>query len=183
MSYHRRRSAMMLLVVLGLVLSSGCGSMTNHMQRVPVTSVPAGASVTVNGKPKGETPVMIWLDRKDKAHVVRIEYPGYDPVEIRPKNVTSGGSIIGNFVLGVALALPIATYTSISTHEDHFFPMAAGFGVLFTLVDIGLKYGYVLRPKELSVTLIKANGEPRVRVLLIDAAVMRDITWIRVRRD
>jgi hypothetical protein len=28
---------------------------------------------------------MIWLDRKDKNHVVRIEYPGYDPVEIRPE--------------------------------------------------------------------------------------------------
>jgi hypothetical protein len=61
--------------------------------------------------------------------------------------------------------------------------MTAGFGGLFTLIDIGLKYGYVLRPKELSVTLTKANGEPRVRVLLIDAAAMRNITWIRVRRD
>ena len=126
---------------------------------------------------------MIWLDRKGKAHVVRIEYPGYDPVEIRPKQVTSGLSLIGNFVLGAALALPVAVYTSIASHEDHFFLMTAGFGGLFTLVDIGLKYGYVLRPKELSVTLTKANGEPRVRVLLVDAAAMRDITWIRVRRD
>ena len=174
---------MAVLVTLGLVLSLGCGSMTNHMQRVPVTSFPAGASVTVNGRPKGETPVMIWLDRKDKDHVVRIEYPGYDPVEIRPKNVTSARSVIGNFVLGAALAFPIAVYTSITSHEDHFFLMTAGFGGLFTLMDIGLKYGYVLRPKELSVTLTKANGEPKVRVLLIDAAAMRNITWIRVRRD
>jgi hypothetical protein len=30
---------------------------------------------------------------------------------------------------------------------------------------------------------MKANGEPRVRVLLIDSEAMRDITWIRVRRD
>jgi hypothetical protein len=183
MSRHRRRTALAVLVALGSVLSSGCGSMTSHMQRVPVTSVPAGASVIVNGKPKGETPVMIWLDRKDKDHVVRIEYPGYDPVEIRPTNVTSAGSIIGNFVMGAALALPIAMYQSIAEHDDHLFTMAAGFGLLFTLVDIGLKYGSVLRPKELSVTLTKANGEPRVRVLLIDAEAMRDITWIRVRRD
>jgi len=183
MSRHRRRTAMTVLVALGLVLSSGCGSMTNHMQRVPVTSVPAGASVTVNGRPMGEAPVMIWLDRKDKSHVVRIEYPGYDPIEIRPKNVTSGRSVIGNFVLGAALALPIAMYTSISAHEDHFFAMATGFGVAFTLIDIGLKYGYVLQPKELSVTLTKTSGEPRVQVLLIDAAVMRNVTWIRVRRD
>ena len=183
MSRHRRRTAVTVLVTLGLVLSLGCGSMANHMQRVPVTSVPAGASVTVNGRPMGETPVMIWLDRKGQAHVVRIEYPGYDPVEIRPKKVTSGRSVIGNFVLGAALALPIALYTSISSHEDHFFLMAAGFSGMFTLIDIGLKYGYVLQPKELSVTLTKANGEPRVRVLVIDAAVMRNITWIRVRRD
>ncbi|MGZ5555649.1 MAG: hypothetical protein ACXW3H_07865 [Candidatus Aminicenantales bacterium] len=97
--------------------------------------------------------------------------------------LTSGRSVIGNFVLGAALALPIAMYTSISSHEDHFFLMAAGFSGMFTLIDIGLKYGYVLQPKELSVTLTKANGEPRVRVLVIDAAVMRNITWISVRRD
>lgn len=161
---------------------SGCGGMGNRMQRIPVTSVPPGAMVTVDGKPGGETPVTIWLARKDKGHVIRIECPGYNPVEIRPERVPSGRTYLGNLLLGAAVAMPIAMYQALTDHSDHFMAMTVGFGGLFALVDYGLKTDRVLRPKELNVTLIRVSGEPRVEVLLIDAAAMRDIKWIRIRR-
>jgi hypothetical protein len=138
--------------------------------------------VTVDGKPGGETPVTIWLARKDKGHVIRIECPGYNPVEIRPERVPSGRTYLGNLLLGAAVAMPIAMYQALTDHSDHFMAMTVGFGGLFALVDYGLKTDRVLRPKELNVTLTRVSGEPRVEVLLIDAAAMRDIKWIRIRR-
>ena len=81
-----------------------------------------------------------------------------------------------------AVALPIAVYQSLTDHDDHFMAMTVGFGGLFALVDFGLKTDRVFRPKELNVTLTKVSGEPRLAILLIDAALIRDISWIRVRR-
>jgi hypothetical protein len=57
------------------------------MQRIPVTSAPAGATIALNGAALGVTPVEIRLDRKQKNQVIRIELPGYNPVEIRVKKV------------------------------------------------------------------------------------------------
>ena len=59
---------------------------------------------------------------------------------------------------------------------------AVGFGGLFTFIDSGSK-GYTLTPGELSVTLTKADGPPRVDSIVIDANDLRNVKWIRVRRD
>ena len=182
MARYRNRTALTVLAVLAAAFVSGCGGMGNRMQRIPVTSVPPGALITVDGRPGGETPVTIWLSRNDKGHVIRIECPGYNPVEIRPERAPSGRTYLGNLLLGAAVALPIAVYQSLTDHDDHFMAMTVGFGGLFALVDLGLKTDRVFRPKELNVTLTKVSGEPRVAVLLIDAALMQDINWIRVRR-
>lgn len=183
MARHRRRTALTVLAALAAAFVSGCGSMGNHMQRIPVTSAPAGAAVSVDGKPRGTTPVMVWLPRKGRSHIVRIECPGYDPVELRTEREFSGSYLLGNALLGAALSLPIAMAESITRHDDHFFLYAFGFGGLFALIDFAQGTGHVLRPRELQVTLMKAAGEPRIRTMVLDADEMRNIMWIRVRRD
>ncbi len=183
MARHRRRAALTVLAALTAAFVPGCGSMGNHMQRIPVTSAPAGATIAVDGKPRGTTPVMVWLPRKGRSHVVRIECPGYDPVELRTEREFSGSYLLGNALLGAALSLPLSIAESISDRGDHFFLYAFGFGGLFTLIDFAQGTGHVLRPRELHVTLIKAAGEPRVRTIILDADEMRNIMWIRVRRE
>jgi hypothetical protein len=59
---------------------------------------------------------------------------------------------------------------------------AAGAGGLFTLIDSGTK-GYAFKPNQLTVTLTKADGAPRVDTMLIDGDDFQNIKWIRVRRD
>ncbi len=60
---------------------------------------------------------------------------------------------------------------------------AVAFGALFTAIDTGNGRGYNLSPRDLTVTLMKADGTPRVNTVLVDADRFGDIKWIRVRRD
>jgi endo-1,4-beta-mannosidase len=64
-----------------------------------------------------------------------------------------------------------------------YFKSAAVLGGLFALTDFGGGKEYTLTPKNLTVTLTKADGVPRVDTMLIDADDLRNIKWIRVRRD
>jgi hypothetical protein len=156
-----------------------------------VTSSPAGATVIVNGFEQGVTPLEVRLDRKQKGYVIRIESPGYNPVEIRLQRRISGKTILGNFLLGVIPASVPAMFWLDANAEEVAIPelgtalvwtlSAAAFGGLFTIID-GSK-GYILRPRDLTVTLTKADGTPRVDTMLVDAEDFRNVKWIRVRRD
>jgi hypothetical protein len=64
-----------------------------------------------------------------------------------------------------------------------YFGSAAVLGGLFALMDLGSGQEYTLTPKNLTVTLTKADGTPRVDTVLIDADDLRNVKWIRVRRD
>jgi hypothetical protein len=189
----KRNTALFLFVTLtSVAFSPGCATITRRRtQRIPVTSSPTGATVSVNGQQQGVTPLEISLARKAKGQVIRIESPGYDPVEIRPKWKMSGGPIIGNFLLGVPLAFVPALAWKLNNDESPhsvetlFFIWTLGtlaLGGGFTLIDSGTK-GFEFAPKELAVTLTKAEGPPRVKVLLIDVSDFQNIKWIRVRKD
>jgi hypothetical protein len=176
-----------LLILFSILLSANCATITRRSkQRIPVTSAPVGATVIVNGVEQGVTPLTIALARKWKGQVIRIESPGYNPVEIRPQRKMSGIPILGNFLLGVYPGFLAALL--VAPDDDTMGPLvwglsAAAFGAGFTAIDIGYGNGYGLRPTDLTVTLTKANGTPRVDTMLIDAEDFRNVTWIRVRRD
>lgn len=181
MTRRRQPPVITALLLLSFAAASGCGSIRNHMQRIPVTSVPIGASVAVDGRPGGQTPVMIWLDRRAKEHVIRIESPGYDPVEIRSERTTNGPVLLGDFLMGLAPALLIAMARSLNDHDAHPLAYAAGFGILFSLIDLSQGTTYDVKPKEIVVTLIRTLGEPKARTIVIEAEDMRKLVWIRVR--
>jgi len=54
---------------------------------------------------------------------------------------------------------------------------------ILLLIDLIPPEGKILRSKELSVTLTKAEGTPRVDTMSINADDFRKIKWIRVHRD
>jgi hypothetical protein len=188
----RKNAVLLLLLTLtSVLLSPGCATLTREStQRIPVTSSPAVATVFVNGVNQGVTPREIRLGRKQKGQVIRIESPGYNPVEIRPEKKLSGGVVLSNFLLGLMPGLLPAAFWSLGhpTGSDAVGFLiwglsAAAFGGWFTAIDINSGIAYGFRPTDLTVTLTKADGTPRVDTLLVDADDFQNIKWIRVHRD
>lgn len=194
MKNTRANRFIVFLTLTSVLLAPNCATLTRgRTQRIPVTSSPVGATVIVNGQQQGVTPLEIRLVRKKKGQVIRIESQGYNSVEIRPLRKMSVGPIIGNFFLGLIpgvggayiYALATTRCQSESAYDTEMMLSwllgAAAFGGLFTLIDSGHK-GFELAPKELVVTLTKADGPPRVDTILIDADDFYNIKWIRVHR-
>lgn len=181
-----------LLILFSLLLAPDCATITRRSkQRIPVTSDPMGATVIVNGVPQGVTPLEIRLARKGKAQVIRIESPGYNPIEIRPKRKMSGGPIAGNVLIGlIPGAVPALAYNL--KHDDEegdgtrtmliWVLAAAACGAALTAIDSGGS-GYVLNPRDLTVTLSKADATLRVDTMVLDPDDFRNVKWIRVHRD
>ena len=180
----------LILTLTSVLLTPNCATMIRKPnQRIPVTSSPAGATVIVNGVQVGVTPLEVRLVRKQKGQVIRIESPGYNPVEIRLKRELSGIFVLGNLFPGVfsggvsAMVIGLVTLASDAEFVLIGALSAAAFVGLFTSIDSSSGCGYGLRPTDLTVTLTKADGTPRVDTILVDADDLRNIKWIRVRRD
>jgi hypothetical protein len=81
-------------------LATGCCTVTGGMgaQGVKVHSTPPGAQVSVDGQPRGATPVTLYLQR-NQPHDIQVEAPGYEPVHasVRP-NVNPW--LFGNILVG-----------------------------------------------------------------------------------
>jgi len=187
----------LLLTLTSILLAPNCATLTRRSkQRIPVTSSPAGATVIVNGVRQGVTPLELRLARKKKGQVIRIESPGHNPVEIQLKRKASSGYVWADGLLGgiVGGVLALVIYPSppgdgVKPDDDMAINAVIamgwtlGAGVSFLVDLITGSAGYALRPADLTVTLTKANGTPRVDTMVVDSVDFRDIKWIRVRRD
>jgi len=178
----------LLLTLTSVLLTPNCATLTQKStQRIPVTSAPAGATVSVNGVRKGVTPLKIRLARKEKGQVIRIESPGYNPMEIRIRR-TVASLLIGDVLLGGAAGFMIGW--SIFEADDEtgdygtvIWTTIAATICSFFFIDMAIGAGFELNPSDLNVTLTKADGPPRVDTMLVDADDFRNVKWIRVRRD
>jgi len=103
------KSALVAILCFSLVVSSlGCATIFTGgrpNQRVHFSSTPQGATVLVNGKSIGITPLSSQLDRKAN-HQVRITLAGYPTYE---REITSGfnGWVLGNVILGGLIGIII----------------------------------------------------------------------------
>ena len=193
--WKKNTALLLILSLASALLSPGCATLTrSKMQRIPVTSSPAGATVIVNGVEKGATPLEIRLPRKGKGQVIRIESPGYNPVEISVERKFSTAMLLGDVALGAALGFGVVVlvgaYSSSGNNVDFWdgwdetarISIPAGM-VAVPLIDWAFGKTYNLDPKELTVMLTKADGPPRVDTMFIDAEDFQNIKWIRVHRD
>jgi hypothetical protein len=156
-------------------------------QGIPITSTPQGATVYINGVRKGATPLTLWLKRRQKGQVIRIESPGYRPVEIRLIKMTSGAPLMGNLLLGLVPGVVPAIRHSLANDGKGFYTIwvlsAAAFGAIFMALD-GISGAISeFEPKEIVVRLKKADGPPRVDTIFLDADEFKNVKWIRVHRD
>jgi len=181
--------SLLALVLMASLLAPNCATLTRRStQRIPVTSSPAGATVFVNGVEQGVTPMDLRLARKDKGQVIRIECPGYNPLEVRMRRSYSTVHAMANGLMGALSGYVIAASIFMAHDETAnggtllltWIPASIG---AFFLIDLSTSAGYTLRPYDLIVTLSKADGPPRVDTMLVDAEDFQNIKWIRVRRD
>jgi hypothetical protein len=180
------------LILSSMLLTPDCATITRRSkQRIPVTSDPLGATVIVNGVRQGVTPLEIRLARKEKGQVIRIESPGYNPFEIRPRRKMSGGPIAGNVLIGLIPGIVPAVAYNFEHDEDPnvgtmtiliWMLSAAACGAVLTAIDSGGS-GYELNPRDLTVTLSKADGTLRVDTMFLNPDEFRNVKWIRVHRD
>ena len=83
-----------------LVLFTGCASIiSGRHQAVTFKSSPDEATVSIDGRAIGKTPITTQVDRKSGAQVVTIEKQGYKTETIQLKS-TVNGWLFGNFLLG-----------------------------------------------------------------------------------
>ena len=111
-----RASRFPLLGLVGLCLSLGsvCSSLfaSERLDPIALTSLPAGATVIVDGKVGGRTPIVVNLSRQ-LVHSIRVELEGFQPLatEVRPEidwaklsRNALGGALSGIFGGAVDLA-------------------------------------------------------------------------------
>jgi hypothetical protein len=175
------------LILAAMLLSLGCATLTEGWtQRIPITSSPAGAEVSINGVRKGVTPLWVKV-RKNRTGVIRIESPGYNPLEIRTRR-TGSAVLIGDLLGGAGAGFLIGwrlfeTHDETGNYETVIWSSIAATISAFFVIDMATGAGFDLKPSNLTVTLTKADGPPRVDMMLVDADALRNVKWIRVRRD
>ncbi|MXW05234.1 MAG: PEGA domain-containing protein [Gemmatimonadetes bacterium] len=93
-----------------VVFPIGCATiMHGKTQSVGVSSVPEGATVSVNNQHLGITPLFIELKRKDQ-HIVNISLDGYHTARLTLQRKASGW-VWGNIIFGGIIGLAVDAIT------------------------------------------------------------------------
>lgn len=192
------------LVIATVFLFQNCLTIIKGTsQKVPVTSNPMGARITVDGKEMGTTPLNIKV-KKNKSHSIRADMPGYGLLEIEIEHKSSGTSlalsVLGNFLVLGSLGAMVSggvnkmfssMFLGLFSEEEaqkemNEASMAMGLGALLgtaggVLVDSLSGANQKLSPAELDVLLTKAEGDPQPDKIVMDSERFQRIKWIRIK--
>lgn len=97
------------LVILAVVVFGCATIMHGTSQEIGIQSKPTGATVTIDNKEYGTTPVVAKLSRKDH-HTVHLTLDGYQPFDATITRSTSGW-VWGNIVFGGLIGLAVDAIT------------------------------------------------------------------------
>lgn len=169
----KNKKLMGVIIVIGMFLFSNCALvLKGTRQKIPVSSIPSGATVMVDGEEKGTTPLILKLKRKKKLHIVQINKPGYEAVEVRVRRMRPG--IGDQIILGGgygACGLLVATLfrPQIIGSMDEDMPFGEGLGrlilyeslatvgtaMILSLPDLVSGAMYNLSPENIFLKLLK----------------------------
>ncbi len=187
--------AVISIVAICLLLMPGCGATFFWgNERVPVTSDPPGATVFVDGTESGATPVSLRLPRHGPKALIRIEYPGYKPVEIMTKRRIPPAAVFGDILAGAGIGFVIAAAIFMENDETKDLGDVARVSVPLCIGGLLLAdsaFGRVTSPQELWVVLSKiedvalpGHGAPGVvRTIFLNEDQFKNLRWIRVHLD
>jgi PEGA domain len=191
----------LVLLVASVFSCQNCATIISGTSKeIPVTSNPVGARITGDGEELGYTPLILKLKKKND-HIIRVDKPGYNPLEIRINRKISGSlaiSIIGNggtlgpigAILGlfVGSALIEENRTKDMTLGELLGEISLSFligSVIGTAVGVfgDLSSGaiYTLSPADLILTLTKIEGIPQPDIIVMDSGQFQNIRWIRIK--
>lgn len=105
MNNARQMLARSAIGLIGLSLVACASIIHGTHQDVGITSVPTGATVTIDNIRSGNSPVIAKLTRKDN-HIVRIEMTGYQPIDLTLTRSVSGW-VWGNVAFGGLIGLAV----------------------------------------------------------------------------
>lgn len=74
-------SKIAVLLTAAVALSSCASVLNGSTQKIPVTSTPTGANVSVDGQLAGLTPTRVNVKRK-RSHIVTVSKVGYEPEHV-----------------------------------------------------------------------------------------------------
>jgi hypothetical protein len=154
----RRKWLIVVVALLGGGLAGllliGCAAIVHgSKQPMSIASQPAGATVTVDGKQEGLTPVTLKLARKDE-HTVKLDLTGYKPFEMKLTKSLDGW-FWGNLLLG---------------------------GIIGMVVDAGTGSMYRLSPKEIEATLKQEGVSMRIEkdMLMVGITMSPNPGWQKI---
>lgn len=182
-----RSTVPVLIVLLASVLGQGCVTMLGKKtQGITFTSRPAGASVLVDGRAEGLTPLGLKLARKT-VHTIRVEKEGYRPVEIqigRRKNwaliVLSNLAWFPPIYLFAAASGIDAQSKAEETRSRVFLALSFTVPAAMMYVDSRSAKSSILTPSHLSITLEPAGDDPEPVVIRMMRDDFDKIVWISV---
>ncbi|HVN63411.1 MAG TPA: PEGA domain-containing protein [Candidatus Binataceae bacterium] len=119
----------MLFLLALVVTSSGCAP--QFTDKIPISTEPPGASVTVDGDFRGTTPITLKLDSTE-THKIQIEKQGYVPYDV--STLTSDKA---------AQAIPLSPEL-----------------LLLVLIQRTTKASYEIVPNKISAHLVPIDGAP-----------------------
>ena len=101
----KKFSVATLFLCCSLFLTGCCSIIHGTSQKIPVNSVPSGATVFHNGIPAGTTPAILELKRSEN-HTIRVEKEGFVSYEESLVRSTSGW-VWGNIFFGGLIGLAV----------------------------------------------------------------------------
>lgn len=197
-SLRRPASPIRLLIytlIIIIVFQSGCLGSSTRLQKIPVTSNPVQARISVDGQEIGYTPLTLNLTR-DRNHIIKIEKDGYEPALIRLQPGTRGNvSGTGRFmaglpitIVGMSIGTVIGFVLSPEDNYGHKYPaFVIGSAVLGAVPGIMIMTGKqrpVLEPGVINIVLKRAPegdaGSGSVQTIQLTHEQLSGLRWIRI---
>lgn len=112
-----RALALVFSLALAL-LSSGCATIVkDDSQPVAFSSDPQGATILINGTPRGQTPTTIMVKRSAKKQMIQMEMSGYE-TEMFPLGKSVAGMTFGNIIFGGLIGVGVDIATGKATNYE-----------------------------------------------------------------
>lgn len=132
------RAALAVALSALIATAAGCGTAVyGTSEDIPVASEPPGASVIVDGKPVGETPLTVNLSRKD-SHSIQIQKSGYITYKVITESESNPNAMMLDDI--PAVVMPPLT--------------------LLSLGEYGTGAGYKIVPDKINAHLLTATVPP-----------------------
>ena len=194
MKVSHRLVAAFLIPIISVLFLQNCLTVTKgESQRIPVTSNLKDATVSVDGKEIGATPIQAVLKR-NRDHVIRIERPGYDPVSIvmnRESSAASNGrfaayNALTFFPIGFILVGGISSlFFDMGVHgsaEPYVIGAVGGVGLTLLAISTDKRSSarYSFSPAELKITLVKTGAQTREFNIVLTPERLNNVHWIRI---